>query len=104
MGDIKKYLDQDKGRDKIVLMKGKIMKELRNMLDQKAPGPGNVQKYWLKKLCCLQDNLVVYLQYCLDSSVISEWLKKRQTVLMQKDKTKGNNAGNFRPVTYLYLI
>lgn len=60
------------------------MKELRNMLDQKAPGPGNVQKYWLKKLSRLHDDLVVYLQHCLNSPVISEWLKKRQTVLMQK--------------------
>ena len=50
----------------------------------KAPGPGNVQGCWFP----LQDKLVVYLQNYLDSEVVPDWLKKGQTVLIQKDKTK----------------
>ena len=32
------------------------------------------------------------------------WFTKARTVLSQKDKSKGNIASNYRPVTYLLLI
>ena len=37
----------------------------------------------------------MYLQECLDSGVVSGWLTKGRTVLIQKDKTKENIASNY---------
>lgn len=75
-------LEEHKDQDKIVITKRKMMKVLRNILNWKASGPDNIQGYWLKKLVSLHDNLMVYLQHCLDSRMILKWLKKEHTVLM----------------------
>ena len=75
-------LEEHKDQDKIVITKRKMMKVLRNILNWKASGPDNIQGYWLKKLVSLHDNLIVYLQHCLDSRMILKWLKKEHTVLM----------------------
>ena len=32
------------------------------------------------------------------------WKTKRRTILMQKDKEKGNAASNYRPITCLPLV
>ena len=52
----------------------------------------------------LHDKLVVYLQDCLDSGVVCDWLTKGRTVLIQKDKAKENIASNYRPITCLPLV
>ena len=101
--DVKKDLEQDEGQDKIDITKDKIMRVMRNMTYWKAPGPDNVQGYWLKNLTPLHDKLVVYLLDCLDSGVVPDWLTKARTVLIQKDKAKGNIACNYRPITCLPL-
>ena len=36
--------------------------------------------------------------------MVPDWLTKEQTVLIQKDKTKGNIASNYRPITCLPLV
>ena len=93
--DVKKELEQDEGQDKIDITKDKMMKVTRKMPNWKPPGPENVQGYWLKHLTPLHDKLVVHLQDCLDSGVVPDWLIRRQTVLIQKDKAKGNIASNY---------
>ena len=47
---------------------------MRKMPNWKAPGPDNVQGYWLKNLTPLHDKLIVYLQDCLDSGVVPDGL------------------------------
>ena len=95
-----KGVEQDEGQDRIDIKKDKMMRIMRNMPNSKAPGPDNVQGYWLKNLTSLQDKLVMYLQDCLDP----DWLTKGRAVLIQKDKVKGNIASNYRPVTCLPLV
>ena len=80
---------------------GRVMRKMPNW---KAPGPDNVQGYWLKNLTPLHDKLIAYLQDCLDSGVVPDWLIKGRTVLIQKDKAKGNIASNYRPITCLPLV
>ena len=46
------------------------MRVMKKMPNWKAPGPDNVQGYWLKNLTPLHDRLVKYLQECLDSGVV----------------------------------
>ena len=44
------------------------------------------------------------LKKCLDSGFLPSWLTKRRTALLQKDKSKGNIASNYRPLTCLSLM
>ena len=101
---IKKELERDEGRDKIDITKEKMMRVLRKMSNWKARSPDNVQGYWLKNLTPLHEKLMVYLQDCLDSGVVPDWLTKGRTVLIQKDKAKGSIASNHRPITCSPLV
>ena len=65
--DVEKELERDEGQDKIDKSKDKMMRVMRKMPNWKAPGPDNVQGYWLKDLTPLHVKLMVYLQDCLDS-------------------------------------
>ena len=44
------------------------------------------------------------LKECLDSAFAPGWLTKGKTALLQKDKSKGNIASDYRPITCLPLI
>ena len=46
----------------------------------------------------------MYLQDCLDSGLILNWLIKGQRVPIQKNKAKGNIASNYRPIVCLPLV
>ena len=102
--DVKNKLKQDESQDKIDIRKYKTMRVMRKMPNWKAPGPDNVQGYWLKNLTPLHDKLVVYLEECLDSGVVPDWLTKGRAVLIRKDKAKGNIASNYQPITCLPLV
>lgn len=47
---------------------------------------------------------MVYFQDCLDSGVISKWLTKKQTTVMQKVKGKDIIESNYMPVKCLSLF
>ena len=74
--DVNKELEQDEGQDKIDITKYKMMRVMRKMPNWKASGHGNVQGYWLKNLTPLHDKLMVYLQDCLNSGVVPNWLTR----------------------------
>ena len=40
----------------------------------------------------------------LQSASIPDWMVESQTVLIQKDPTKGNTVGNYRPIACLKLL
>ena len=44
------------------------------------------------------------LHECLDSGFVPSWLTRGRTLLFQNDKSKGNVASNYRPVTSLPLM
>ena len=46
----------------------------------------------------------MYLQECLDSLVVADWLKKGRRALIQKDKAKGSIASTYRHITCLPLV
>ena len=79
------------------------MRVMRKMPNWQATGPDNVHGYWLKILTPLHGKLVEYLLECLDSGVVTDWLTKGRTVLIQKDKARGNIASTYRPITCLPL-
>ena len=68
----------------------------------KYPGPDEVQAFWVKNFTSLHKNLVWHLNACLEGE-IPRWMTKLRTILLQKDKPKGNEASNYGPVTCLPL-
>ena len=51
----------------------------------------------------MDERVRLHLKECLDSGFVSSWLTRGRTSLLQKDKSKGNVASNYRPMTCLAL-
>ena len=52
----------------------------------------------------LHERVRFQLRECLDSRLVPSWLTRGRTLLLQKDKSKGNVASNCRPITCLPLM
>ena len=63
------------------------------MLNWKSPGPDLVQGFCLKDISSLHERVRLQ-QERLDSEFVPSWLSKGRTLLLQKDKSKGNVASN----------
>ena len=74
------------------------------MSNWKSPGPDLVQGFWLKNFSSLHERVRLQLKECLDSGFVPSWLTRGRTSLLQKDKSKGNLASNYRPITCLPLM
>ena len=75
-----------------------------NVPNWKAPGPDAVQGFWIKNLTNLHSKLAHYLNECLETAHTPCWMTTGRTVLIQKDRSKGRAAGNYRPITCLPII
>ena len=70
----------------------------------KSPGPDLVQGFWLKNLSSFHERVRLQLKECLDSGFVPSWFTRGRTSLLQKDKSKGNVASSYRPITCLPLM
>ena len=61
------------------------------------------QGFWLKNFS-LHERVRLQLKECLDSGFVPSWLTRGRTSLLQKGKSKGNVASNYRPITCLALM
>ena len=59
---------------------------------------------WLKNFNSFHGSVKLQLKECLDSGLVPSWLTKGRTALLQKDKSKGNIASKYRPITCLPLM
>ena len=50
--------------------------------------------FWLKNFSSLHERVRLQLKECLDSGFLPSWLARGRTLLLQKDKSKGNVIGN----------
>ena len=73
------------------------------MPNWKSPGPDLVQGFWLKSFSSLHERVRLQLKECFNSGFVPRWLTRGRTSLLQKDKSKGNVASNYRPITCLPL-
>ena len=92
-----------KKQEKIDITTGSLKKILGRMPNWKSPGPDLVQGFWLKSFSSLHERARLQLKECLDSGFVASWLTRGRTSLLQKDKSKGNVASNYRPITCLPL-
>ena len=60
--------------------------------------------FWLKNFSSLRKRIRLQLKECLDSGFVPCWMTIGRTSLLQKDKSKGNVASNYRPITCLPLM
>ena len=82
----------------------KLRAMLRKIPNWKAPGTDKAQGFWLKNMKKLHQRMALQLQECLDGRGIPEWMTKGRTVLLIKDKAKGNAVGDYRPITSLPIM
>ena len=69
-----------------------------------SPGPDLVQGFLLKDCSSLYERVRLQLKECLNCEFVPSWLTRGRTSLLQKDKSKGNKASNYRPITSLPLM
>ena len=93
-----------KKQEKIDIATGSLKKILGRMPNWKSPCPDLVQRFWLKSFNSLHERVRLQLKECLDSGFVPSWLTRGRTSLLQKDKSKGNVASNYRPITCLPLM
>ena len=74
------------------------------MPNWKSRGPDLIQGFWLKNFSSLHERERLQLKECLDSGFVPSWLTRVRTSLLQKDKSEGNVASNYRPITCLPLM
>ena len=81
-----------------------LEKILGRMPNWKSPCPDLVHGFWLNNFSSLHERVRLQLKECLDSGFVTSWLTRGRTSLLQKDKSKGNVASNYRPITCLPLM
>lgn len=87
---------------KIIVTITDIRNKLAGMSNWKAPGPDQLQTFWMKKLTSTHERLAIYLNAILeDPKDIPSWLVEGTTLLIQKDPNKEASPDNFRPITCL---
>ena len=90
-------------QEEIQITENTVKKILRKFPTWKAPGQDGVQGFWLKKFKSMHTQLASSLTKCLEEGKTPLWMTKGRTVLIQKDKSKGTAASNYRPITCLPL-
>ena len=93
-----------KKQEKIDITTGSLKKILGRIPNSKSPGPDLVQRFWLNNFSSLHQRVRLQLKECLDSGFAPSWLTRGRTSFSQKDKSKGNVASNYRPITCLPLM
>ena len=91
-------------QEKVDITKESLKKILGRMLNWKSPGPDLVHGFCLKNFYSLHERVRSKLKECLDNGFVPCWLTKGRTALLHKDKSQGNIASNYRPLTCLPLM
>ena len=93
-----------KKQEKIDITTRSLKKILGRMPNWKSPGLDLVQRFWSKNFSRLHERERLQLKERLDSGFVPSWLTRGRNPLLQKDKSKGNAASNYRPITCLPLM
>ena len=93
-----------KKQEKVDITTGGLKKILSRMPNWKSPGPDLVQGFWLKNFSSLHGRVRLQLKECIDIGFVPSWFTRGKTSLLQNDKSKGNVASNYRPITCLPVM
>ena len=93
-------LNLDREED-ITISKKDLRKILQKPPHWKTLGKDGLQGYWMNVFKSLHDQLLNFLNLCLQSGKIPDWMVWRKSVVTQKDLSKDNIPSNYRPITCL---
>lgn len=102
--DIKSDLQNKPKQEDIVVTRDDVKMQVRKLPNWKSPGPDGIQGFWLKKFVAMHEAFAVHLNDCVASGVVPSWMTVGKTTLAQKDKSKGAEVGNYRPIACLNLL
>ena len=68
---------------------------LQKLPHWKAPGKDGLQGYWIKSFKSLHDQLLNFLNLCLQLGQIPDWMVRSKATLIQKDLSKGTISSNY---------
>ena len=91
--EIKKDMNGKNKQAREQISQEKLKKILKKIPNWKAPGPDRAQGLWSKNFTSLHKNIVWNLNACLEGET-ARWMPKERTVLIQNDKSQGNEACN----------
>ena len=74
------------------------------MPNWKSPGLDLAHEFWLKNFSSLHERVRLQLKKCLDRAFLPSWLTRGRTSFIQKNKSKGNVASNYRPIDCLPIM
>ena len=74
------------------------------MSNWKSPRLDYIQGIWLRRFSSFHQTIAEILNNELQSASILGWMVKSRTVLIQKEPTKGNPVGSYRPIACLNLV
>ena len=86
------------------IRKETLKKSLSRIPNWTSRGPDLVLRFWLRNFSSFHGRVRSQLKECLDSGFMPSWLTKGRTALLQKDKSKGNIASNYKTITCLPLM
>ena len=101
MNDFKQEFYEEEGQEKIEITTEEIRIIWQILPNWKAPGLDMIQGFCFKNFRSIHIHLKSNLSSCLIEGKVPSWMTKGRTILIQKEKTKGNEASNFRPITCL---
>ena len=101
---VEEEFTSDRKQPNLRITKDKLKIKLRKVKNWKAPGPDGLQGYWIKSFTACHERIAMQLQECLDLGELPNWLTKGKTVLIMKEKEKGADVTNYRPITCLPLM
>ena len=91
-------------QDDVKITAQDVRKQTGKIPNWKAAGPDGVQGYWLKNFSSLHDRIACQLNAVVESGDVPAWMTYGRTVLCVKDRSKGNAASNFRPISCLPIM
>ena len=99
--ETKKNMNGKNKENRVQIWQEKLKKILKKIPNWKAPQPDGFQGFWIFN--SLHKNFIWHLNPCLEGEA-PPWMTRRRTVLIQKDKSKGNEASNYQSIKCLLLI
>ena len=81
-----------------------VKNKLRNLNDNKPPGPDEIRPYFIKKLAnCLSDPITIIINKSLNSGTNTiQWQEALITAIFKKGKR--NNSVNYRPISLTTVL
>ena len=75
--------------------------QLKTVMNWKAPATNGLQGYWIKTFTSCHKRIAVQLQLHLEINETPDWFNTGRKRLIKKDRKKGNDVTNFRPIKCL---